>query len=74
MIKNGGESQFLDLWDKKFVLRSVPLQAPISLNSYNLPGNHNKKAANDPVMTALKLTKFVDTGKRRRDLVEKSLK
>ena len=43
IIHREGEYLFLEFWEERLASNSVPLKHPISLNSYNLPGNHNKK-------------------------------
>ena len=73
IIETEGEKQFLHFWEKRLVSAELPINVPIPLNSYNLPGNYNKKSAYDPVMTAVMMTKFVDAGKNRRYLVEDAL-
>ena len=73
IIKTEGEKQFLHLWEKRLVSAELSINVTIQLNSYNLPGNYNKKAAYDPLMTVVMMTKFVNTGKIRRYLVEDAL-
>ena len=72
-IETEGEKQFLHFWEKRLVSAELSINVTISLNSYNLAGNYNKNSAYDPVMTAVMMTKFVDTGKNRRYLVEDTL-
>ena len=72
-IETEGGKQFLHFREKRLVSVELSINVTISLNSYNLPGNCNKKSAYDPVMTAVMMTKFVDTGKNRRYLVEDTL-
>ena len=73
IIETEGEKQFLHFWEKRLVSAELSINVPIPLNSYNLPGNYNKKSAYDPVMTAVMMTKFEDAGKNRRYLVEDAL-
>ena len=54
IIGSEGENQFLEVWGKSLLSNTLSIKNTISLNSYNLPGNYNKKAANDPVMKACK--------------------
>ena len=73
IIETEGEKQFRHFWEKILVQAELSINVPIPLNSYNLPGNYNKKSTYDPVMTAVMMTKFVDAGKNRRYLVEDAL-
>ena len=61
IIETEGEKQFFYFWEKKLVSVEISIHVTIPLNSYNLPGNYNKKSAYDPVMTTVMMTKFVDT-------------
>ena len=73
IIETEGEKQFLHFWEKGLISAELSINVTILLNSYNLLGNYNKKTAYDPVITAFMMTKFVDTGKNRRYLVEDAL-
>ena len=73
IIETEGEKQFLYFWEKRLFSVELSINVTIQLNSYNLLGNYNKKSALDPVITAVMMTKFVGTGKSRRDLVEDAL-
>ena len=73
IICSEGERQFRDFWEKRLTSNQDSIKAPILLNSYNLPGNYNSKAAHDPVMTAVMMAKLVDAAKKRKELVEDAL-
>ena len=73
IIETEGQKQFLLFWEKRLVSAELTINVTIPLNSYNLPGNYNKKSAYDPVMTAVMMRKFLDAGKNRRYLVEDPL-
>ena len=73
IIQTEVEKQFLHFWEKRLVSAELSINTTIPLNSYNLPGNYNKKSAYDPVMTAVMMTKFIDADKNRRYLVEDAL-
>ena len=73
IIETEREKQFRHFWEKILVQAELSINVPIPLNSYNLPGNYNKKSTYDPVMTAVMMTKFVDAGKNRRYLAEDAL-
>jgi hypothetical protein len=68
-----GEKQFLQFWNKRLASSEVSIKEPISLNSFNLPGNQNKRATKDPVMTTKMIDKVKDTAKIRRSAVENAL-
>ena len=63
IIETEGEKQFLHFWEKRPVTTKLSYNVTITLNSYNLPVNYNKKSAYDPVMTVVMMTKFVDAVK-----------
>ena len=73
IIGSEGENQFLEFWEKRLLSNTLSIKNTICLNSYNLPGNYNKKAANDPVITAIMVAKLVNAGIKRRYLVEDAL-
>ena len=70
IIEAVGENQFLHFWEKRLVSAVLSLNHTISLNSYYLPGNYDKKSVDDHVMTAVMMTKLVEAGKSWRYLVE----
>ena len=73
IIEIEGKKQFLHFQENRLVSAELSINVTIPLNSYNLPGNYNKKSAYDPLMTAVMMTKFVDASKNRRYLVEDAL-
>ena len=73
VISEEGEKQFMKFWEKRLVSNDLSLKEPITLNSFNLPGNQTKKAASDPTMTAVMMAKFVDAAKQRQDKVNEVL-
>ena len=73
IIEIEGKKQFLHFQENRLVSADLSINVTIPLNSYNLPGNYNKKSAYDPLMTEVMMTKFVDASKNRRYLVEDAL-
>ena len=73
IIEREGEKQFPHFCEKIPISAKVSYNVTITLNSCNLPCNYNNKSAYEPVMTAVMMTKFVDSGKNKRYLVEDTL-
>ena len=68
-----GEEQFQSFWSNRLDQYVLPITEPITLNSYNLPGNYNKCAEKDPVFSSQMMAKLKDAAKYRKDAVEIAL-
>ena len=68
-----GEQQFLDFCDRRLIKSTISIKDPITLNSFNLPGNQSKRAAKDPIMTKKMMDKLIEAAQQRRENVENTL-
>ena len=68
-----GEHQFLEFWKCRLNDCTISIKEPITLNSFNLPGNQSKRAAKDPIMTKKMMGILVEAAKERRQKVENAL-
>lgn len=65
IIETAEGKQFLYIWGKKLASAELSINVRISLNSYNLPGDHDKKLVINSVMAAFIMIKFPGVGKNR---------
>ena len=71
---NLGEEQFKAFWTDRLVECKIAASDPILLNSLNLPGNPNKAAEKDPVLTLVMMEKLKKARETRSELVENLLR
>ena len=68
-----GEHQFRQFWNSRLDACTISIKEPITLNSFNLPGNQSKRAAKDPIMTKKMMGILVEAAKERRQKIENAL-